>query len=225
MGKYLRTGDALPPEIQPLTREEAQRLVDRADERFPGYAAIFLCALRTGMRLGELLELHWADIDFGNRCIHVRRSRVAGKVTSTKNRQRRRVDMSFMLTETLKRLRAARKRAALKTGTSPAPWVFTTPAGKQVDGDNLRSRVFYRVLATAELPRIRLHDLRHTYASLLIQQGESLAYVQQQLGHSSIQLTVDVYGHLIPGANRAAVDRLDAQLARNPGATKVENSG
>ena len=70
-------------------------------------------------------------------------------------------------------------------------------------------------------PRIRLHDLRHTYASLLIQQGESLAYVQQQLGHSSIQVTVDVYGHLIPGANRAAVDRLDAQPTRNPGATQA----
>ena len=225
MGKYLRGGDELPPEIQPLTREEAQRLVDKAEELFSAYAAFFLCALRTGMRLGELLELHWGDIDFGNRCIHVRRSRVAGKVTSTKNRQRRRVDMSFMLTETLKRLRTARKRAALKAGTSLAPWVFTTPIGKQVDGDNLRSRVFHRVLEKAELPRIRLHDLRHTYASLLIQQGESLAYVQQQLGHSSIQVTVDVYGHLIPGANRAAVDRLDAHPTRIPGASNAENSG
>ena len=64
----------------------------------------------------------------------------------------------------------------------------------------------------AGLRAIRLHDLRHTYASLLIQQGESLAYVQEQLGHSSVQVTVDVYGHLIPGANRAAVDRLDARL-------------
>jgi len=120
-----------------------------------------------------------------------------------------------MLTETLKRLRTSRKRTALKAGKSLAPWVFTTPDGKQVDGDNLRSRVCYRILEKAELPRIRLHDLRHTYASLLIQQGESLAYVQQQLGHSSIQVTVDVYGHLIPGANRAAVDRLDAQPTRN----------
>jgi integrase len=56
---------------------------------------------------------------------------------------------------------------------------------------------------------MRFHDLRHTYASLLIAQGESLAYVRDQLGHSSIQVTVDVYGHLVPGSNRSAVDRLD----------------
>jgi integrase len=65
------------------------------------------------------------------------------------------------------------------------------------------------VLEKAGIRRVRFHDLRHTYASLLIQQGESLAYVRDQLGHSSIQLTVDTYGHLIPSANRAAVDRLD----------------
>ena len=102
--------------------------------------------------------------------------------------------------------------------------MFLTPAGHPVDGDNLRRRVFYRLLEQAGLRKIRLHDLRHTYASLLIQQGESLAYVQQQLGHSSVQVTVDVYGHLIPGANRAAVDRLDAQPARNPAATSANRS-
>lgn len=103
--------------------------------------------------------------------------------------------------------------------------VFLTVQGKPVDGDNLRSRVFYPLLERAGLRRVRLHDLRHTFASLLIQQGESLAYVREQLGHSSIQVTVDVYGHLIPGANRAAVDRLDTQPARNPGATRTKNTG
>jgi integrase len=70
-----------------------------------------------------------------------------------------------------------------------------------------------------------LHDLRHTFASLLIQQGELLAYVRDQLGHSSIQVTVDVDGHLVPGSNRAAADRLDAHPARNPGATRSTSRG
>ncbi len=222
MGKYLRTGDELPAEIQPLTREETHTFLENAEELFPEYAPLFLCALRTGMRLGELIAVQWGDLDFTSRCIHVRRSRVAGKLTSTKNKQRRRVDMSKRLAETLRRLRTARKRTALKAGTTIDPWVFLTPDGRPVDGDNLRQRVFYRLLEKAGLRRIRLHDLRHTYASLLIQQGESLAYVQEQLGHSSIQVTVDVYGHLIPGANRAAVDRLDAHPARIPGASGTE---
>ncbi|MCP4717464.1 MAG: tyrosine-type recombinase/integrase [Deltaproteobacteria bacterium] len=65
------------------------------------------------------------------------------------------------------------------------------------------------MLAKAGLRRIRIHDLRHTYASLLIAQGESLAYIRDQLGHHSIKVTVDTYGHLVPGANREAVDKLD----------------
>ena len=101
-------------------------------------------------------------------------------------------------------------------------WVFCNEAGRPLDGDNLRHRVFYKVLAQAGLRRIRVHDLRHTFASLLIQNGESLAYVKDQLGHSSIQVTVDIYGHLIPGANRAAVDRLDDATGRNPTATTHE---
>ena len=69
--------------------------------------------------------------------------------------------------------------------------------------------MFSKVLEKAQLQRVRFHDLRHTFASLLIAQGESLAYVRDQFGHASIELTVDTYGHLIPGANRQAVDRLD----------------
>jgi len=91
-----------------------------------------------------------------------------------------------------------------------------------LDGDNLRHRVFYKILAKAGLRRIRLHDLRHTFAPLLIQNGESLAYIRDQLGHSSIQVTVDTYRHLIPGANRQAVDRLDDDTTRNPRATSNE---
>jgi len=69
--------------------------------------------------------------------------------------------------------------------------------------------VFYRILERAHLRRVPFHDLRHTFASLLIQQGESLACVLDQLGHKSIRITVAAYGHLVPGGNQSAVDRLD----------------
>ena len=85
--------------------------------------------------------------------------------------------------------------------------MFPSREGTALEERNVR-HVFTRMLEKAELRQIRIHDLRHTYASLLLQQGESIVYVKEQLGHASIQITVDTYGHLIPGANRAAVDRL-----------------
>jgi len=88
-----------------------------------------------------------------------------------------------------------------------------------------------RVSLRAKLRQVRIHDLRHTYASLLIAQGESLAYVRDQLGHHSIQITVDTYGHLVPGGNVAAVDRLDdpelttsGNKWKHPGETAIDRS-
>ena len=80
--------------------------------------------------------------------------------------------------------------------------------GSQLDPSNLR-KVFNRLLTDAKLRRVRFHDLRHSFASLLLQNGESPTYVKEQMGHSSINVTVDIYGHLVPGGNRQAVDRLD----------------
>lgn len=79
----------------------------------------------------------------------------------------------------------------------------------------------------ANVRQIRIHDLRHTYASLIIAQGESLAYIREQTGHHSIRVTVDTYGHLVPGGNKAAVDRLDDvpdATNRNPAATATRRS-
>ena len=87
--------------------------------------------------------------------------------------------------------------------------MFYNKYGNPVDPDNLRKRQFYKCLDKAGLRRIRFHDLRHTYASLLLAQGESLVYVKDQLGHSNISITVDTYGHMVPGENRDAVDKLD----------------
>ncbi len=105
-------------------------------------------------------------------------------------------------------------------------WVFCNEAGKLLIEVTVRKYVFYPALSRSGLRRIRIHDLRHTYASLLIQQGESLAYVKEQLGHHSIKITVDTYGHLVPGGNRQAVDRLDETPQdapiRNPDATSLK---
>jgi hypothetical protein len=100
-------------------------------------------------------------------------------------------------------------------------WVFPSREGTALEERNVR-HIFTRLLKRAGLRQIRIHDLRHTSASLLLQQGESIVYVRDQLGHSSIQITVDTYGHLIPGANRAAVDGLDDDTAAHAVATQTQ---
>ena len=90
--------------------------------------------------------------------------------------------------------------------------MFCNEEGRPIWKSDFERRVFHKALAKAGLRRIRFHDLRHTFASRLLQNGESIVYVKDQLGHHSIKITVDVYGHLVPGANKAAVDRLDQAL-------------
>jgi integrase len=87
--------------------------------------------------------------------------------------------------------------------------MFPYITGKQIDPSWFRRKPWRKIFENADVPQIRIHDMRHTFASLLLQQGESLHYVKEQLGHASIQTTVDVYGHLAPGANRNAVNKLD----------------
>jgi len=99
--------------------------------------------------------------------------------------------------------------------------VFCNEDGGPLDEDNLRHRVFYRVLAKAGLRRVRFHDLRYLRHPPDCSGGIPSLH-PDQLGHASIQLTVDTYGHLIPGANRQAVDRLDDATFRNPAATGNE---
>jgi integrase len=220
LGRYLRAGDEPKRQIEPLTRGEGVHLLAVAREHFPGWHPILLCALRTGMRQGELLALQWADVDFAGGFIAVTRNIVRGVVTTPKNHRHRRVDMSSQLAQVLAALRLQQRAKALKDGESAPEVVFASREGTMRDEANLR-HVFYRALEKGKMRRIRFHDLRHTFASLLIQQGESLAYVKEQMGHSSIQVTVDVYGHLVPGGNRAAVDRLDDDTTQ-PSATPAQ---
>jgi len=90
--------------------------------------------------------------------------------------------------------------------------IFCTPLGTPLDRGNVVKRDLWPLLRQAGLRRIRFHDLRHTFAILLIDQGESPKYIQAQLGHASIQVTMDRYGHLLPDINEQAARRLEESL-------------
>jgi integrase len=201
--------------LDPLTRDEVARLLDTAKEKY-GFDvyALLMTAVRTGMRMGELFGLQWVDLDFNTRFVKVQRSFVRGREETPKSGKSRRIDMSKQLSEVLQELKARRREEYCARGQDLPRWVFVNQDGTQLDHSNFRKRVFEKLLVTAGLRRVRFHDLRHTFASLLLQQGESPQYVKEQMGHHSINITVDVYGHLIPGANRRAVDRLDDRPKR-----------
>jgi integrase len=161
-----------------------------------------------GCRAGELAGLQWGDLDFNVKFPLNRRG--SGKLgTKTKTGKIRRVDASDELLNELDRIRPQRQAQYLAKGQNQIPeWVFCNREGNAMDMQNVCNRYFRPTLTKAGLRQRRFHDLRHTFASLLIQNGESLAYVRDQLGHTSIKTTVDIYGHLVPGANRQAVNRL-----------------
>ena len=146
-----------------------------------------------------------------------------GKPTTPKSGLFRNVDMSLQLRAVLRLWRRQLGAAWLKAGRARPDLVFPSAAGTTLDDSNIR-KAMLAIVKKAEMRRRRsiIHVLRHTFGSLLIQQGESLAYVRDQMGHASIQVTVDIYGHLVPGGNRAAVDRLDGDATIcNPGATEA----
>jgi integrase len=229
LGRFLESQKAAH-EAQAMTREEAQIFLEAAKEFYPEFHPLFLMALRAGLRKGELLAVRWGDIQFGtsdndpNRYILVQRNYVHGRFTTPKSKKSRRVDMSRELRRVLLELRDKRMlEAFLKGKTSIAEdLVFPSKAGTVLDQSNLTNYQFLPCLDRAGLRRFRFHDLRHTFGSLLIRDGASLAYVKDQMGHSSIQVTVDTYGHLIPGADIAWVDRLDVKTKPEQNATPAQ---
>ena len=116
--------------------------------------------------------------------------------------------MSDQLAHVLYAHRSKTAAAALRNGKPMPEFVFNSEAGPRYSGGRIWE-MFAKCLKKAEMRHVPFHALRHSFASMLIANGESLAYIKDQLGHSSIQMTVDIYGHLVPGANRQAVNRLD----------------
>nr|NIO19453.1 tyrosine-type recombinase/integrase [Candidatus Aenigmarchaeota archaeon] len=214
-GRFIRH-DSVADKIDFLTPDELVILLETAKEHFPKLYPLLFAAVMTGMRQGELLGLKWNDIDFQGKFIEVRRSwySIGNKFTTPKSGKLRRVDMSDQLVSTLANWKKIQSKIAVKTGIR-SDLVFPSDTGSPINDGNLR-RGFRKVLKKAGLRHIRFHDLRHTYASLLLNLGESPAYIQEQLGHHSIQITVDTYGHLIPGSNRAAVNKLDELIESAP---------
>ncbi len=191
-----------------LNPDESRKLLDTVQEHFPRWLPFFLTALRTGMRVGELIALQWEDIDWNGKFIEVRRAISRGVVGTPKNGKPRRIDLSDRLAAVLTDHRRMMGKEALAQGHSLPERVFVNPEGGELKASSV-VKPYRRILTKAGLRRLRFHDLRHSFASALLANGEPLAYVKEQMGHSSIQITVDVYGHLEPGANREAVNRLD----------------
>jgi|GEM_PF-228081 len=172
--------------------------------------AFFYTAIFTGMRRGELLGLKWEDIDRVNSKIHVRRSLYKRAFQTPKSEySKRAIDMGPRLMEVLKGHRVKQNETKLKVGSewSNNDLVFCQNDGSALDADNLYHRDFKAILKKAELRSIRIHDLRHTFASILIAAGHNLKYIQNQMGHSSIKITLDLYGHLMPELHEGAAKK------------------
>lgn len=203
-GKFLRRVDR-KKEIRPLTKTQVGMFLAGAERFYPDSYPLLLCAFRTGMRLGELMGLRWSDVNFNENLLEVRQTYLRGRIDTPKSHKGRRVDMSDQLKMVLL---GHRQRMLAKFGTLPEP-VFCNTDGSYQHGGNFRNRVFAQLIRRLDMARFRIHDIRHTFASLLLAQGAPIVYVKEALGHASIQTTVDIYGHLAPGANRNEVNRLD----------------
>jgi integrase len=232
LGRFTRTAKTAEVKGISLTPVEVEQFLQAAKEIYPEYHPLFLMALRAGLRRGELVAVQWGDIQFGkdgqdtNRFIVVSHNYVRREHTTTKSKKSRRVDMSRELRRVLVELRDKCLLESFLKGKNDISdeLVFRSPEGAILDPDNLYHRYFQPVLTKAGLRKIRLHDLRHTFGSLLIQSGASIVYVKEQMGHSSIQVTVDIYGHLIPGANVSFVDRLDKAPEQEEKASPRQNA-
>ncbi len=193
------------------------------DRRF--FPLFFLMA-GTGLRHGETLAVQWQDLDLKTRSLRVERAFSRRKLQTPKAGHGRTVDLSRALCDVLARLEVDRKAEKLRRGWKDfPPWLFCTKEGTPFDEDNVR-KAMARVLKRAQLPEhFTPHGLRHTYASLLLQLGVSIAYVQRQLGHASIQLTVDTYGKWLPLEHQGALDRLDPTSGGASGSKVVAAGG
>lgn len=189
--------------------------------------ALYVLALTTGLRQGELLGLQWSDADLKARSLMVRQQLqdVESKPTLVEpksDRGRRRIDLPEFAVKALKR----HKETMLAEGNSGSPFVFCDTQGGPIRKSNLLRRSFWPLLKKAGLPPeangpeqtwkpgIRFHDLRHTAATLMLSENIHPKVVQERLGHASIALTLDTYSHAVPSMQKAAAETMDAAFTK-----------
>lgn len=210
-------------EMRLLTAEELGRLLDAAN---PRYRPLLATAAFTGLRLGELLGLRWRDVDFDAGVLHVRNQLGRdGKLVEPKMRQAVR---DVVLAPRLGTILREQKLSLPPEHTSDEGYVFPSTAGTPLYWRNVSARGLDKAARKAGLGEwrqdddgkrrwksaVRMHDLRHYFASLMISQGLNVVFVSRQLGHASPKITLDVYAHLFDAAehSKRASDALDAAL-------------
>ena len=203
-------GCALPRlehrEMKTLPVEQLQSFLREAKES--GVYELYYLELATGLRRGELLGLKWEDIDLERGDLRVRRqiARINGEVVEaplkTKNAYR-----TLPLAEDTVSILLEQKE---KVGGSP--WVFPSPTGGPISPDSVL-HMLHRVLKRAGLPRVRFHDLRHTFATLALQNGVDIKTVSGMLGHFSAGFTLDTYAHVTSAAQRQAAQTMGNVLS------------
>lgn len=203
-------------EMKFLSPEKVKSFLDAARET--RHFALFLVAIETGLRPSEYLGLQWKDIDFRGERLTVNRSvkfeKGGYRFEEPKTGKRRSVPISEGLAAELKAHRRAqvehmmRNRAEYQNNDL----VFATETGGPLRYENLRKRNFYPLLEQAGLERVRLYDLRHTTATLLMFAGQHPKVVQERLGHASISITLDTYTHLLPQMQKEATEKMSEIL-------------
>jgi integrase len=214
--------------VEVFTHEEELVVLQTAQEKCPHYYPFILCLFRTGLREGEAVALRPEDLDLNHRYMLIQRNFTAGRMSDTpKNRKRRTVDLSQDLRTVLRETLVIREAEAMLHGSPSEGWLFPATQGGIIRSNNFRDRVWKPLLKAAGLSYRWVHATRHTFATRMIMGGANLVYVQKQLGHSSIQITVDLYTHWIERSERKTVlevDRLVGQPEEDgctPGCTQA----
>ncbi|WP_029423282.1 site-specific integrase [Alicyclobacillus macrosporangiidus] len=197
------------------TPAEVARFLAESRDMEPGYWIAWVLAVYTGMRQAEILGLKWSDIDWTLGYLRVDRTLkyVRGEPVfqdPKTERSRRSIALSSDTMEALRWHRQQQDRVRLQMGDAydDQDMVLATAYGRPLSQNTL-AHVWQRLLAKIDVPRIRFHDLRHTHASLLLQQGVQAKVVSERLGHSTITTTLDTYTHVVPVLQKEAAERLD----------------